>query len=504
MNRSLLIIVALLALLIGGSIWGLRESSRKNNPNSTDTVQPNGKQKTLTVFCAAANRAAMDEIVARYRDEFNREVQVEYNSSQVLLNRVELAADGDLYIPADNSFLDVAAEKKLVKERIPIATMKAVVAVAKGNPKQISSMEHLIDGKNRLVQANSDASAIGKATRNELSKTTLWDKLKEKTTAFRGTVTDVANDVKLSAADAGIVYDAVLATYPQLEAVELPELDSIVSAVEVGVLASAKDSQAALHLARYITAKDRGLESFNKLGFKTVSGDVWAERPQLDLFAGSMLRPAIEDVLKRFQEREGVSINTVYNGCGILVGQMKTGQRPDAYFACDVEFMKQVADLFPEPVEVSQNELVILVQKGNPKKISSLKDLTGEGLRVGIGHEKQCAMGWITQVTLKEGGVQQEVMKNVTVQTPTGDLLVNQMRAGSLDAAVVYLSNAAGAADELDAIAIQGLPCSIAVQPWAVYKESKYPQTASRLFQAIVSPEGRADFEAEGFGWQLK
>lgn len=77
------------------------------------------------------------------------------------------------------------------------------------------------------------------------------------------------------------------------------------------------------------------------------------------------------------------------------------------------------------------------------------------------------------------------------------------MRAGSLDAAVVYLSNAAGAADELDAIQIQGLPCSIAVQPWAVYKESKYPQTARRLFQAIVSPEGKADFEAEGFGWQL-
>ena len=38
-------------------------------------------------------------------------------------------------------------------------------------------------------------------------------------------------------------------------------------------------------------------------------------------------------------------------------------------------------------------------------------------------------------------------MKNVVVQTPTGDMLVNQMRSGSLDAAVAYLSNAAGSAD---------------------------------------------------------
>ena len=76
---------------------------------------------------------------------------------------------------------------------------------------------------------------------------------------------------------------------------------------------------------------------------------------------------------------------------------------------------------------------------------------------MGIGHEKQCAMGWVTQNTFREGGVQQEVMENVTVQTPTGDMLVNQMRAGSLDAAVVYLSNTAGSGDFLDAVRIQGL-----------------------------------------------
>ncbi len=50
-------------------------------------------------------------------------------------------------------------------------------------------------------------------------------------------------------------------------------------------------------------------------------------------------------------------------------------------------------------------------------------------MRVGIGHEKQCAMGWLTQRTFRESGLQTEVMKNVVVQTPTGDMLVNQMRS---------------------------------------------------------------------------
>ena len=216
-----------------------------------------------------------------------------------------------------------------------------------------------------------------------------------------------------------------------------------------------------------------------------------------------MLRPAIEETIVEFEEREGITVNRVYNGCGILVTQMKAGQRPDAYFACDSEFMNQVHDLFPEPVPVSQNELVILVQKGNPMGIKTLKDLGREGVRVGIGHEKQCAMGWITQNTFREGGLQQEIMPNVKVQTPTGDMLVNQLRTGSLDAAVVYLSNAAGSAEYLDAIRITGIECSIATQPWAVAKESPYPNLASRLFAKICSTESQEVFAAEGFRWEM-
>jgi molybdate transport system substrate-binding protein len=215
-----------------------------------------------------------------------------------------------------------------------------------------------------------------------------------------------------------------------------------------------------------------------------------------------MLRPAIEETIKLFEQREGVIVDRVYNGCGILVGQMKAGQHPDAYFACDSEFMAQVTDLFPKSEAVSKNELVIMVHKGNPKGIKSLKDLSQPGLRVGIGHEKQCAMGWLTQRTLKEGGVQTEVMENVTVQTPTGDMLVNQLRAGSLDAAVAYLSNAAGSGEFLDAIRIEGLDCAQATQPFAVSKESKYPQTVGRLHAAILTAESKQRFLLEGFRWE--
>ncbi len=58
-----------------------------------------------------------------------------------------------------------------------------------------------------------------------------------------------------------------------------------------------------------------------------------------------MLRPAIEQTIAEFERREGVKVTRVYNGCGILVAQMKAGEVPDAYFACDSEFMNQVNDI---------------------------------------------------------------------------------------------------------------------------------------------------------------
>ena len=466
---------------------------------STDFRPPESKD-AIMLYCAASNRAVIEQIREQYKDECGRDVQIQYGPSQTLLSSIEVSKLGDLFLPADDSYLEMGREQSLISEVIPLARMQGVIVVKKGNPLGISSFDDLLREDRRLVQAN-DAAAIGKQTKRVLTASGLWDKLHESTTAYRTTVTDVANDVLVGAADAGIVYDAVLHTYPDLEYVEIPELKEIAADSAVGVISTSKNATAALHFARYVAARDRGLKQYKANGFRIGDGDAWADRPELSIFAGSMLRPAIEDTIAAFEQREGANITRVYNGCGILVAQMKAGQEPDAYFACDTEFMQQVTDLFPESVPVSQNELVILVEKGNPHNIRSLRDLTKPGVRVGIGHEKQCAMGWITQNTLKEGGVQEEVMSNVTVQTPTGDMLVNQLRTGSLDAAVAYLSNAAGSGEFLDAIRITDIDCSIATQPWAVAAESKYPQLASRLFEKICSAESQEVFAAEGFRW---
>lgn len=494
MNKVVLASVASLAAL-AGLFWLMSE--RSSNIGSVSN------SPSVKLLCAASNRAVIDEICQDYYEEFGIRVETQFGPSQSLLSTLAISGDGDLFLPADSSFVTMAIEQGLVDDRLAIARMQGVVAVKKGNPKHIHSFDDLLRDDVRLVQANPEAAAIGAITKQILTKKEKWSALEAATRGFRTTVIDAATDIVIDAADAAIVYDAVLHPYKDLEYIELVELTEAASQIEVGIIGESDNVPGAYHLARYITARDRGLLHYQDQGFQVSEGDKWSNAPELTLFAGSMLRPAIEDAIKEFKEREGVVVRCAFNGCGILVGQMKTGQMPDAYFACDSEFMTQVAEWFPAPVDVSQNELAILVAKGNPFGIRSLADLTNPEIRVGIGHEKQCAMGWLTQKTFSQSGIKSELMKNVRSQAPTGDLLVNQLLADGLDAAVAYLSNAAGMAEKLEAIPIDGLSCSIATQPWAVHENTDFPNMADRLFRIISSKENQKVFQSNGFRWQL-
>ena len=197
----------------------------------------------------------MEKIVSDYKKEFGREIDLQYGGSQTLLSQLEVTGAGDLYLPADDSYLNTAKEMNLISEVLPIAKMEVVVAVSKGNPKSIQKYEDLLREDVKLVQANPDATAVGKVTRRMLKESGQWDALDKSTTAYRTTVTEAANDLLVGAADAAIVYDAVLHTYPDLEFVKLPEFAAGTSLVALGVTQQTKQPSAALHFARYVTAQ---------------------------------------------------------------------------------------------------------------------------------------------------------------------------------------------------------------------------------------------------------
>jgi len=461
-------------------------------------------QQPLVLYCAAGVNPPVAEIVKDYQNEVGVTVSVQYGGSGTLLSNLRVAQTGDLYLAADASYIQIAREQGLIAETIPLATQRPVIATAQGNPKKIQSPKDLLREDVRIALGNPDAASIGKQTEVAMSRAGLWENLKQAVQSrgvFKPTVNDVANDIKIGTVDAGVVWDSVARQYPELEIVApLTEDPGFVMEITVAVLRSSRQPTQALRFARYLSARDRGLEVFQRHHYAVVEGDVWAKEPALLLFSGGVNRPAIEDTLNAFEQREGCQLTRVYNGCGILVAKMKAGERPDAYFACDVSFMHQVQDLFFDPVSVSGTDILIAVPKGNPRGIASLQDLTKEGLKLGVANAQQSALGALTERMLGGAGLLQGVMANVRSQTPTADMLVNQLRAGGLDAVIVYEANISQVREHLDIVRID-LPSAKAVQPFAVARDSRNQHLAERLLDTIASAESQEKYKKAGFQW---
>ena len=496
MKSPWVLVIGSLAV-IAGLIALLQWQSRTSRPVTGVAEKP------LLVFCAAGIKPPVEAIAHEYERAFGVRVQLQYGGSGSLLSNLRIADSGDLFLAADESYMKSAREFGLLAETIPLTRMRPVIAVAKGNPRNIRTLDDLRRTDVRVAMANPEAASIGRTVRALLQQAGQWNELKKHVTVFKPTVNDVANDVKIRSVDAGIVWDATVRQYPELEFVTVPLFDSAVETISVGVLKRSQQPAVALRFGRYLGARDKGLKQFEKFHYEPVEGDEWAENPEIVLFSGAMLRPGIEKTLRDFEQREGCRFTTVYNGCGVLVAQMRAGQRPDAYFSCDTSFMKSVADLYLDPVNVVDNHLMIIVQKGNPKGIQTVQDLTKPGLRVGLPHHEKSAMGNIAWKMLVQMNVYDALAPNLSVESPTGDFLVNQLRTGSLDAIIACRSNWTGVREHLDAVPIDH-PLARMTQPYAVGRNTRYKQMLARLQDALTTATARERFEAEGFGWRYQ
>ena len=457
----------------------------------------------LTVYCAAGLKQPVEAIAAKYRAEFGVEVQLQYGPTGALISNLRVAKRGDLFIAADDGSIADARKFELVREVLPLVRQHPVIAVRAGNPKNIRALADLLRDDVKLALTNPDAASISRVSKAALGDT--WAKLAARATVMKPTVTEIAADLSLGAVDAAILWDATVPQFKGLIAVEVPELKDRVENASAAVLAFCPQPAAALKFARYLAAPEQGGAVFQSHGFQLAGGDKWAEKPELILYSGGVNRLAIEKLLKQFADREGVNVTTVFNGCGVLCATMKTMDSatsprfPDAYYACDLCFVPPVAAQFPEAFLLTETEIGIVVRKGNPKNVKTLADLAQPSLKLGLCNAEQSTLGFMTRGMLKQTGLLDSVRKNVVVEVPTADFLINQMRAGGLEAAVVYRVNAAPQAEHLEFFPIKHEGAR-AIQPFAVRERSPNRQLARRLLDLLKA--NRGEFEAAGFQWR--
>jgi molybdate transport system substrate-binding protein len=489
---------------------------------------PEGVGNRLKIYCAAGLRFPLEAVAKRYQEEYGITIDAQYGGSNTLLNQLEIDkfSDVDLYLAADDFYTDAATEKGLAAEVLPVAYQRPVIVVQRGNPKQITKFDDLLSDQVVLALPDPEHAAAGRVARGRLAAvlvgdTNRWAQLERHVVegergVFKPTINDVAADVKLGSVDAGIVWDSTVAMpsfRDELEAVLLPELAGPPNLVSVCVLNSSRRPTAALKFARYLSARDRGLPSFEEFGFSPVEGDVWAERPEITFFCGAVSRRAVEPIIAEFEKREDCVVNTIYDGCGILTGRMQTieGQSqaqgfPDVYMACDLYYLENVKQWFQEAANVSDTEIVIAVPKGSTT-VTSLSDLVKPGIRVAVGEPDQCTIGALTRRLLAKEGLYDALKEKqlregeVVVEKSSSALLVPDVVTGHVDAAVAYITDCAANRDDVDVVRIDST-LNLAIQPLSIARTSGHKYLIRRLFRRIAeSPEA---FEDAGFHFRLE
>jgi molybdenum ABC transporter molybdate-binding protein len=488
-------LLPLLLIILGLAIWMLWPQKKEISSDAT-----------LTLYCAAGLRSPVSEIISRYKEETGRSVKVIYNGSGALLSQIQIGG-GDLYLPASDAYIEDARKLKLTAETIPAVSMRAVIVVDQKNS-SIHNLQDLTRPNVRISFADPSA-AIGKFTRNTLRKNNLLEAIEKNVTVSKPTVNNIVEDVSLGSVDACIAWDAVAKNYHSVKTIHDPILDQHPQKTSISILNSTQTPTAALHFARYLTAFNKGLTIFKKHHFTTpAQADQWADTPEILLFSGSMLRPAIDKRIHAFEKREGCRISTVYEGCGTLVAQMKAGADPAFYFSCDVTFLDQVQNQFEPGTIATQNEIILLVPKENPKNLHTLDDLTRPGLKIGLAHPVKSALGKLTHVMLEKSHHLAPLQKsgNIIIMASKGDELVTQMQAGALDAALLYRSNARAseAISQYCTIISLQRPDAIATQPYATARDTPYPNLLHRLGEYLTNADAKKTFLHYGFTWKKK
>ena len=148
------------------------------------------------------------------------------------------------------------------------------------------------------------------------------------------------------------------------------------------------------------------------------------------------------------------------------------------------------------------------MEKGNPKNINNLEDLSRSGLKVGIADRKKSALGALTYNMLEQEGelAALEASKNLKVLVAKGDDLVNQMQLGALDAALLYKSNAMASPSIMQhcKIIMLGNDYATAEQPYAVAEKADHAQLMVRLGEYLTTDQAKETFVKYGFKWVLE
>lgn len=216
------------------------------------------------------------------------------------------------------------------------------------------------------------------------------------------------------------------------------------------------------------------------------------------VFATASLRAPFTALAKRYeQDHPGAKVDLHVDGGAALFAQVNAGAVVDVVAVGDSSLMSRFASsallAAQSPTELARNRVAIAVAKGNPKHVSTLRDLLRSDVKLGLG-ARSSSIGRYGRWALTHQGLECDAK----VEAPTADALLAKVQGGEVDAAIVYVTTLRGAegVERIDVPAADNQPVLYSI---SATRSAAEPRGAAAFRALALGDVGQAILREHGF-----
>ncbi len=226
----------------------------------------------------------------------------------------------------------------------------------------------------------------------------------------------------------------------------------------------------------------------------TVTRTAAAGSTEVVALVASNAKGAFTQIIKQFEmQNKGATVKASYLG-GTDIGKMVDEQQTADVVLVGSGTTEKEEHLLGPTTPVLRNREVILVPKGNPANIKTLKDLANPGVKLAMG-TPDSAVGKLASQVIQNGAAAygfdyiKGVRDNIKVQSDKGSDIVGAV-GGAANAAIAFQSDKNDA--KFTTIPIDDKLNVVSTYNMAVTKNAKNPELATKLVELVAGSKAQA------------
>jgi molybdate transport system substrate-binding protein len=220
-----------------------------------------GLAADITVFAAASLKESLDENVKTFAAKTGHRVRVSYAGSNALARQIENGAPADLFLSADEEWMDYVAQKNLIvaatRKNLLVNTL-VLVAPADSDAKLVIApgfgLAAALKG-GRLALANPDSVPIGKYAKAALTSLGIWNDVEKSLTRSENVRASLVL-VARGEAPLGIVYATDAKVEPRTRVVDTFAANLHPPVIYPGAIVAGKLNPATQSLLDYLAGPE--------------------------------------------------------------------------------------------------------------------------------------------------------------------------------------------------------------------------------------------------------